>query len=901
MTWESFQLSNEYILWKDINRVANEYGINEDNYFKKTDLSGEYWEPFFERLYKMGSMLGYTKKLREIKMDWMRPILYFGAQSQGIIEFDGRRDEVNKGAIANAILVKFSFKSVINSIHNFSYLDEKNYHKQFISFKKDLKYYFIQLSKFVKDGFIIMHQHVKLVLKPLLDLRKSGYRLFSLEQYEKNNRHLTMFNDTKDLSIFLESSRDFFKWEKYKQSKDAEGDKLIEFIKQNTSRERLHYTFSHDKRQITFRNNLNPYATNATFHKEEVMKKTNEKFIPDKNQGFLPEIYRIKKRVEKNNDKNYEQIIFPNISTLEQPEPTRLKHEAYQKQFEQGLNSMIEYLNRRLMKDFPYTIDTHKIFTNIKFVPKGKIEKATSFYINRLVDEIEILKEKCYEMKLNGLSRVLMPITENVEIIKVIKEIFDLHVIIDNVMGNYLLYDQYMFIYNSIKLLKQSSLSEQIEQIKNSYFMEESVPKYVFFQSLCHSVKVLEKMKKYYKEEIGRVFRYDDSYQISEHYLDQEDNELIFAYEIYGPYKRFFVPSLQERKKKLEKEVKQFGRFWLMEGFFNKNDKRLWIEAIELLSNINELVREDIRDSILNSNEKEILIKDINFTHNNENILNSKNKDTKIQITSQQSSSSSLSNTMSKKKSSKKNLQNTLKINKKKSKDKNIFNKKRKVFRQRTKSSFDLTKIDINAFRPPNIWNYPFYRLRQLKKEKLNEGGIMTIEIRNVDPTKCYVDGRIQKFNKIFDNLYSNMRQYWNSGKKADTWEYFYDKVLKALDIKYISNKAKKAEEEAKKQLEEEELKKREEEEKEIKEQMDLFDKEMKKNEKENKLDNIIIHTESSINNNITTNSNKEEDKKIENKLIAIKKIKITKDKTLKILKNKINIKDEGNTNETTT
>ena len=69
MTWESFQQSNEYILWKDINRVANEYGINEDNYFRKTDLSGEYWEPFFYRLYKMGCMLGFTKKLKEIKMD----------------------------------------------------------------------------------------------------------------------------------------------------------------------------------------------------------------------------------------------------------------------------------------------------------------------------------------------------------------------------------------------------------------------------------------------------------------------------------------------------------------------------------------------------------------------------------------------------------------------------------------------------------------------------------------------------------------------------------------------------------------------------------------------------------------------------------------------------------------
>ena len=906
MTWESFQLSNEYILWKDINRVANEYEINEDNYFKKTDLGGEYWEFFFDRLYKMGSMLGLTKKLREIKMDWMRPILYFGSQSQGIIEFDGRRDEINKGAIANAILVKFSFKSVINAIHNFSNLDEKNFHKEFISFKKDLKYYFIQLSKFVKDGFIIMHQHVKLILKPLLDLRKSGYRLFSLEQYEKNNRHLTMFNDKKDLSSFLETSRDFFKWEKYKQSKDAEGDRLFEFIKQNTTRERLHYTFSHEKRQISFRNNLNPYATNATFHKESIgidlknTKKINDKKNLDNNQELLPEIYRIKKRIEKSKEKKYEMMIFQNINNLEQPEPTKLKHEAYQKQFENGLNSMIEYLNRRLMKDFPYTIDTHKIFTNIKFIPNGKIEKATSYYINRLVSEIEILKEKCYEMKLNGLSRVLMPITENVDIIKVIKEIFDLHVIIDNVMGNYLLYDQYMFIYNSIKFLKQSSLSEQIEQIKNMHFMEEVVPKYVFFQSLCHSVKVLEKMKKYYKEEIGKNFKYEDSYQISEHFLDQEENELIFAYEIYGPYKRFFIPSLQERKKKFEKEVKQFGRFWLMEGFFNKNEKNLWIEAIELLSNINELVREDIRDSILNTNERKVSIEDLNKNiPNNENVSNNKNKDVKIHMNSQQSSSSSLSNTINKKLNSKKNLDDILKISKKKSKDKNIFNKKRKILKQRTKSSFDLTKININAFRPPNIWNYPLYRLRKLKNEQMNEG--LTVEIRKVDPTKSYVDGRIQKFNKKFDILYNNMRYYWNSGNKANTWVYFYDKVLKALNVNYASNKAKKLEEEAKRQLEEEKLKKKEKEEKQMKEQMDLFDKEMKKNLNGNKGDNIMINSESSINNNVTNYSNKEEDKIIENKLVSIKKIKITKEKITKILKNKINIKDEANTNETTT
>ena len=36
-----------------------------------------------------------------------------------------------------------------------------------------------------------------------------------------------------------------------------------------------------------------------------------------------------------------------------------------------------------------------------------------------------------------------------------------------------------------------------------------------------------------------------------------------------------------------------------MEGFFSKKVKNLWIEAIDLLSSINELVREDIRDSFI--------------------------------------------------------------------------------------------------------------------------------------------------------------------------------------------------------------------------------------------------------------------------------------------------------------
>ena len=904
VTWDSFKKSSEYLLWEDLFRVAKEYGINEDNFFKKTDLSGEYWEPFFDRLYKLGSMLGFTKKLKEIRIDWMRPILYFGAQSTGVIEFDGRRDEVNKGAISNAILVKFSFKSVINAIHNFANLDEKNFHKEYISFKKDIKYYFLQLSKFVKDGFLTMHRHVKLILKPLLDLRRGGYRLFSLEQMEKNNKHLTIFNDKKDLSIFLTSSKDFFMWERYKQSKDAEGEKLEEFINQDISQERLVYHFSSEIRKKD-KERLNPYATNAAFRKDmakyENKRYENETQNDNKNNLILP---KIKKKKEKKEEKNYGLIIFPNIASLDQPQPTRLKHEAYQLQFEYGLNSMIDYLNSHQNKDFPYIIDCHKIFTNIKYIPNGRTEPATNFYIKQLIEQLEILKEKCYEMKLNGLSRVLMPITENVDFIKIVKNVFDLHVIIDNVMGNYLLYEQYMFIYNQIKFLLSTSKRDQIEQIKERYFMEECIPKYVFFQSLCNSVKVLEKYKKFYKYEKGRIFQYKDSYQISQHELDNEDNELIFAYEIYGPYKRFFVKDLQEKKNKYDKEVTQFGRFWLMEGFFNKQDKNLWIEAIEALSYINELVREDIRDSILNEkeeSEKDKLLNEnlkVDDTHKETNISN-KHKD---------SSSSSLSSRVYVKRNPKVKLGTSRGTNRKKTKEGSILIKKKMIIRQQSINSVDFSKINLDSFRPPQVWNYPIMRLKKLKLEKNAEGKLMFTNIRSVDPTQSYIDGRVQKFTKLFDQIYKNMKYYWNTGKKADTWDYFYDKILKALNIKYQADKLLKREQ-LKKAMEEE-AKRKEEEAK--KKEEEAKNKEGKKEDKKEEIDktisrngenkmenpqtedrkentNIIINSENTLtsNNMLNTNTN--------TSYTIIKKLKI---KPKDMPRNK-----KGNTftNETTT
>ena len=675
-------------------------------------------------------------------------------------------------------------------------MNKDNFKETYKVFRAAVKNFFVGLAKYVKDSFRLMNNHIKLVLKPLLDLRKSGYRLFALEREELFYKDLTLFKDKTDFGQFLTSSVDFFKWEKFKQTRDTNEEELDEFMQKETNPNYFLYSFTDKIREEMKKPKFDPYATANNFRPPE--KKTMPE---DKNTlGMSKKSKNKEKELQKSlelEERNKRILTFPNIDILYQKEPTQLKHEAYQLKFEEGLSHMITYLNDKQGKDFPYFIDTHKIFVNIKYIPNARTQKATNFYVEQLVNQIELLKQKCYEMKLNGLTRVLMPITLNVDIIKVIKEVFDLHNIIDNVMGNYLLYDQYIFIYNSLQFLTQSSVSEQIEKLKNRDYMEDCVPKYVMFQSMCKSVEVLEKLRKYYKEEVGRPFKFEDSYQITKHQLEHEENDVIFAYELNDSFKRFLTPDLKERKEIHDKEVKDFGRFWLMEGFFSKNDRNLWLEAIDLLSNINELVREDIRDTF-------IYPKDEAMSPENDSLNSSQNS---VDLNTSQISNKG--NKKRRKSSSKKssNVKPGLPRKNTKKKDTKTRSKNKNLSRKKTITSLESAKLpeNINVFRPPNVWNYPYHRLFKLKH--LNEENVI-YDIRKVDPTVNYKDGRIQKFMGLFNKIIENMRNYWKT-EKPNVWDYFSIKILKALGISYVSYKMLKEEEEEQKRMEEENEKKR--------------------------------------------------------------------------------------------
>ena len=862
LTYESLLASKEYFLWNELARVCKEYDMTETNLFTREDLGGIYWEPFFERLYKLGQMMRFTKKLKEIRIDWMRPILYFGARSDGIIEFDGRKDIVDKGAVGDCSVVKYSFRNIITAILSISEIDQKNFKEKHKAFKKEIKYFFNALNKYVRDGgFYKMHQHVKLILKPLLDLRRAGYRLFSVEKAEENYYDLTFFNDTESLRRFMESTTDYFYWEKFIRSKDKDEEKLNNFIQRETNQDELKYNFRNEIRKVERPSSVNPYSTNINFYKLEQEKEKKEQanqfgegnniYMRQTGQKKTKKISQREKEEMIKREKQKRELILPNIGDLIQPEPSKLKRAAYQEQFEKGIEEMIVYLNDKKGNDFPYMIDPHKIFVNIKYIPDGTKKDASNFYLSQLIDEIDTLKRKCYEMKLNGITRILMPITKNVEIIESLKIIFDLHNIINNTMGNYLLYDQYMFIYDSLEFLTKTNYNEQFEILKNRNFMEECVPRYVIYNFIVRSAEVLNKMRLYYKEKVGRPFKFEDSYQITQHDLMNEDNELIFAYEIYGPFINFFNDEIKAKKKKYDEEVKQFGRFWISEGFFNKEDKNLWLEAIDLLSEINVLVREDIRDYFIVGKSQETLADQDNLSSSKNSSLNS--------------SYSGISKNRNKTaKKGKKKLNPIVKkksLNNTDSKNKRRRHHSSRKYSGLTTSEHNKLPKDINNLRPPTVWNFPVHRI-----EKIIIDGSKK-EIRNVDPTLCYKDGRVDKFLKLFEQIYQKTLNYFMTSS-ADLWDYFYSKCLKALKISYTTNKELKAEEELKRQIEEELRRQQEEEERKEEERErelerlkirkkgegDIQQQMAEENNKENKETNNKIEKK---------NEKKEEEKKI--------------------------------------
>ena len=671
-------------------------------------------------------------------------------------------------------------------------------------------------------------------------LRKSAYRLFSVEKLEQKYQDLMTFVDKNDIKLFVEGVRQHMESEAYRQNRNCDVNELDKYLDKALNEESYRYKF------------------NDKIHEEEKKVDKDDKGNPKEDNKKITTKTMTPEEIDKlKNDEEKRKLLLVNIKKVEQEIPNNFVKSALQKDLEIGFDLMYKFLNKKLTKDYPFPIDTHKMFVNLFKIPKGREIPQIEYYLGQLNKYIEQLKLMSYEMKLNGLARTLIPIQKNTEYIEVLKKIYDIHNIIDRILGDKLLYEQYLFIYDMIKFIHESVMKEDLEVYKTKKFMEQNVPRYIFYMSLIKSSNVFIKFQKNSRKNGGH-FTIDQYYQPLKHEIDGPNNLALYAYEHNSEIKKGISENYREIEKTLWDEINKFGRFWLMEGYFPPEDRDKWILAIESLSNINRLVQEDIRDMILTGNDekfkalinkekKDSYVGRNNNVQNSSKILNTENSisDTSLNFTTNEKrkSTKKTAKAMTKRRSTSRKGTNL-------SKHSNHRDKEKKASRRESMDSSDRMiaslPINKNGLRPPFVWNFPIERIEEIRekakrdKEKIEEvhrsrNKRMTTkkqpqkpkldivfkeenkknEVRKVNPYNYYHDGRIEKFINLFNEIYDNCMKYAKT--KGNTWEYVYCKVLQVFGIEYAfaptkeelneENKEEKKEEEKKEETKIEEKK----------------------------------------------------------------------------------------------
>ena len=907
--FEEWKKGKDYIMWSRLKDICESLDLTSSNFIGYEDLGGLYWEPLLELIYKYGNILKKTYKLKEIKMDYIRPLNYLGAQSDIEVVFDNDKYFVPKLASGKASQARFSFSHLIDSIRNIENLNETNYTKECKTFKSDFNNFLKNLSSFVyeKDengitGYRYLIENIKLILYPLRMLRKSAYRLFSVEKLEQQYQDLMTFVDKNDIKIFVEGVKQHMETELYRQNRNCDVNEIDKYYERVLNEDSYKYKF------------------NDKIHEEEKKVEKDDKGNPKEDpKKISPKNLTIEEIERLKNDEEQKKLLLINIKKIEQDIPNIFVKKALQQDLEKGFDLMYKFLNKKLVKDYPFPIDTHKMFVNLYKIPNGREIPQIEYYLGQLNKFIEQLKVMSYEMKLNGLSRTLIPIQKNTEYIEVLKKIYDMHNIIDRILGDKLLYEQYLFIYDMIKFLHDSVMKEDLEVYKNKKFMEKNVPKYIFYMSLIKSSNVFIKFQKHSRKDGGH-FTLDQYYQPLKHEIDGPNNIALYAYEHNVEIKKGISDNYKDTEKLLWDEIDKFGRFWLMEGYFPPEDRDKWLNAIESLSNINRLVQEDIRDMILTGNDEKFKASSLNEKENNNQYLSRNNfigdkltSSNKILNTENSISDTSMNILSNEKKTIKKSTRSQMKKRNSSKKGTNISkhsgqrDKEKKPTRKESLDSSDRIIASLptnkNGLRPPFVWNFPIERIEEIRektkreKERIeevhkNKSKRLTKkqpkpkldivfkeetkknEIRKVNAYNYYHDGRIIKFMNLFDEIYNNCMKYAKT--KGNTWEYVYCKILQVFGIEYVfsqpkeenneeneNNEQSKKEENKEKEKKEEKKEEEKNEENTEKKEEEKNNEEAKNNEEEkNNEDNteviIINNDEQNIegNNNENVNAN---------------------------------------------
>ena len=797
ITFDTYKETDEYKMWLHIESLCEQYELTGDNYIVRKDIGGVFWEPLWDRIFKFGLMLKHVpKSIKYIKGEWMRPLLYLESQSNDIVTFDGVQYKINKTANSAAVNLRVALRNLLNSLTNASKITNESFNNDYKQLKEDDKYFFKMLNAYVKDGYRPMHENVKDILLPLRLLRKGGYRLFAYEERINKNIDLNLFKNKEHMTIFVNSIKEEFKADEILQAKNNTPEELEQIMQRETQANNMKYVYNEEKMKEE-KKEQNPYDSIA------LKSENNPKTAKKANELAKKKFEQQQKAIQDKEDQEKRKLIFPNLSNLTQTEIIKFERDALVSDFEKGFNAMVVYLNNKFPLQIPELIDAHKLTVNLENIPKSRYE--ANFYMAKLEKVLYDLKKMCYEMKLNGLTRILLPITANIEFTTQVKLVYDLHVSIDRLMGDKLKLEQYSFIFKEIDFISKSNFKDELFFFKDKNFMEIGVSKYIFYQALCNSVDVMEKMRKNNRLNGIKYDNIDNYFQTTKLSLDSMTEYNSFNLYNFDNYiaeeTKAYTPDLKKQialdRITLNQELKQIGRFFMLENFMDPDQKDNWIDLTTQLIEINSSVREDIKEHLLRSSSirvKEHVQNDSKATSRvssrHASRRNSRSSSRKATNKHPAGYYQNMSKSIIPQKNQKKNqgVANNLSMSTKftKSGKKDIRKKKEmsmdNVLEDSSTNLIIVKDLKISRFKPPFIWHFPIERIRELQKK--NNTNNYEISTTNVDFNTIYKDGRVERFLELFNAVFDSCMKYCQE-KLRNNWEYMLYKQFEIFDIKY--------------------------------------------------------------------------------------------------------------------
>ena len=797
ITFDTYKETDEYKMWLHIESLCEQYELTGDNYIVRKDIGGVFWEPLWDRIFKFGLMLKHVpKSIKYIKGEWMRPLLYLESQSNDIVTFDGVQYKINKTANSAAVNLRVALRNLLNSLTNASKITNESFNNDYKQLKEDDKYFFKMLNAYVKEGYRPMHENVKDILLPLRLLRKGGYRLFAYEERINKNIDLNLFKNKEHMTIFVNSIKEEFKADEILQAKNNTPEELEKIMQRETQANNMKYVYNEEKMKEE-KKEQNPYDSIA------LKSENNPKTAKKANELAKKKFEQQQKAIQDKEDQEKRKLIFPNLNNLTQTEIIKFERDALVADFEKGFNAMVVYLNNKFPLQIPELIDAHKLTVNLENIPKSRYE--ANFYVSKLEKVLYDLKKMCYEMKLNGLTRILLPITANIEFTTQVKLVYDLHVSIDRLMGDKLKLEQYSFIFKEIDFISKSNFKDELFFFKDKNFMEIGVSKYIFYQALCNSVEVMEKMRKNNRLNGIKYDNIDNYFQTTKLSLDSMTEYNSFNLYNFDNYiaeeTKAYTPDLKKQialdRITLNQELKQIGRFFMLENFMDPDQKDNWIDLTTQLIEINSSVREDIKEHLLRSSSirvKEHVQNDSKATSRvssrHASRRNSRSSSRKATNKHPAGYYQNMSKSIIPQKNQKKNqgVANNLSMSTKftKSGKKDIRKKKEmsmdNVLEDSSTNLIIVKDLKISRFKPPFIWHFPIERIRELQKK--NNTNNYEISTTNVDFNTIYKDGRVERFLELFNAVFDSCMKYCQE-KLRNNWEYMLYKQFEIFDIKY--------------------------------------------------------------------------------------------------------------------